>query len=200
MHRVTQLAIVDADICNGCGICPRLCPVLAIDMVDRKAVINDPICTGCNGCEQRCPVHAIRMVHREDPFLIEFPWTPEEQPAIDDLCRKANFNPEQIICYCTETRAQEVAASVLAGNDTPEKVSATSGIRLGCKIECIQPILRILDAAGIKPVPPKGGIQWYGLTPTVFDIPDHVKAEYARRGFDFDGDIELMEEIRDANK
>ncbi len=171
---------------------------MAIKVVDKKAVVDVPNCTGCSGCQQRCMFDAIHMINREDPYVIEFKWDKANPKEIDALCRKAHFNPQQIICYCTETRAQEVAAAILEGNDTPEKISAETGIRTGCKIECIQPILRLLDAAGIKPERPEGGYQWYGLTPTIYDIPEEIKEKYSSRGFDFKGDIEIFNEVRDA--
>lgn len=195
MRRVTQLAVVDPDICIGCKICEKVCPTLAIHVVDNVAEVTREECTGCSGCEQRCPTRAIVMVGREDQRIIEFEWDEDIQEEVNELCRKADFHPEQIICYCTETRAEELAAAVLAGNDTPEKLSAVTGIRTGCKIECVQPILRILNAAGITPTPPEGGFQWYGLTPTVFDISENIKEKYKKGGFNFDADIELFEDV-----
>lgn len=199
MRQVSLLAKVDLDTCIGCKICERVCPTLVIKVVDRKAVVDEPNCTGCGGCEQRCPTRSITLIKRDDPYTIEFKVDPKDQEKVDELCRKAKFHPEQIICYCTETRAEEVAAAILAGNDTPEKVSAVTGIRTGCKIECIQPILRLLDAAGIKPERPNG-YQWYGLTSTVWDIPEEVKAKYSKGGFNFDGDIEVFEKVINSKK
>jgi len=200
LRQVSLLAKVDREKCTGCRICERVCPTLVIKVVDKKAVVDEPHCSGCGGCEQRCSFRAITLVKRDDPYSISFAIDESRRAEIDALCRKAKFHPEQIVCYCTETRAEEVAASVLAGNDTPEKVSATTGIRTGCKIECIQPILRILDAAGCKPTPPEGGYQWYGLTPTVYDIPQEVKDKYQKRGFFFDDDIRIFEEVIHAKE
>lgn len=200
MRQVSLLAKVDREKCTGCRICERVCPTLVIKVVDKKAVVDEPKCSGCGGCEQRCSFRAITLVKRDDPYTISFAIDESRRTEIDALCRKAKFHPEQIVCYCTETRAEEVAASVLAGNDTPEKVSATTGIRTGCKIECIQPILRILDAAGCKPTPPEGGYQWYGLTPTVYDISQEVKDKYQKRGFFFDDDIRIFEEVIHAKE
>jgi Fe-S-cluster-containing hydrogenase component 2 len=200
LRQVSLLAKVDREKCTGCKICEKVCPTLVIKVVDKKAVVDEPQCTGCGGCEQRCPARAITLIKRDDPYTISFPIDETKRIEIDALCRKAKFHPEQIVCYCTETRAEEVAASVLAGNDTPEKVSATTGIRTGCKIECIQPILRLLNAAGYKPTPPEGGYQWYGLTPTIYDIPQDVKDKYQKRGFFFDDDIRIFEEVIHANE
>jgi len=199
MRRVSLLAKVDLDTCIGCKTCERVCPTLSIKVKDRKAVVDEQRCTGCGGCEQRCPVFAIKLVERDDPYNIEFKIVPEMKDKVDELCRKAKLHPEQIICYCTETRAEEVAAAVLAGNDTPEKISAATGIRTGCKIECIQPILRILNAAGITPEKPEG-YQWYGLTPTLWDINEDVKKRYSDGGFRFDDDIEVFEKVINAKK
>ena len=110
------------------------------------------------------------------------------------LCKKAMLNPEQVICYCTATRAEEVAGAILKGAKSPEEISRLTGIRMGCKVECIQPILRLLDAAGINPERPSG-YQWYGLTPKVWEISEKVKAKYAEKGFYFEEDIKLLKEV-----
>ncbi|GAB6179823.1 (2Fe-2S)-binding protein [Desulfotomaculum defluvii] len=198
MKVVNLLAVVDKEKCRGCKTCERICPVLAIKMENRKAVIEDDRCRGCGNCEQRCPDYAITMVKREQPIAIKVDVSAVDYDKIEQLCRKAKFNPEQIVCYCTATRAEEVAAAILQGANSPEEVSFLTGVRTGCKVECIQPILRLLEAAGIKPEPPKGGWQWYGRTVTVWDIPEEVKNKYASRGFYFDEDIKILDRVADA--
>ena len=195
MKTVNLLAVIDKEKCIGCKTCPKVCPVLAIKMEDRLAVIDDDVCRGCNACEQRCPVYAISMVKREQPFDVKVDVSSVDYALIEDLCRKAKFNPEQLICYCTATRAEEIAAAIILGADTPEKLSLLTGARTGCKVECIQPLLRLLEAAGVKPQPPEGGWQWYGKTVTVWDISEEVKQKYASRGFYFDEDIKLLDRV-----
>lgn len=164
----------------------------------KKSTITIDRCLGCGNCEQRCPEHAISMTEREEPMIVGVDVTQFDQAKILDICVKAKFHPEQIICYCTATRAEEVAAAILQGAKTPEELSYLTGVRTGCSVECIQPLLRLLDAAGIKPQRPKGGWQWYGKTPTVWDIPDEVKEKYGRRGFYFDEDIKLLDRVVNA--
>lgn len=195
MKNVNLLAVIDKEKCIGCKTCVKVCPVLAIKMEDRLAIVDDEMCRGCAACEQRCPVYAISMVKREQPVVVKVDVSSVDYALIEDLCRKAKFNPEQLICYCTATRAEEIAAAIILGADTPEKLSLLTGARTGCKVECIQPLLRLLEAAGVKPQPPEGGWQWYGKTVTVWDISEEVKQKYASRGFYFDEDIKLLDRV-----
>jgi bacterioferritin-associated ferredoxin len=167
-------------------------------MEDKLAVVNLDRCRGCADCEQRCPEFAITMAKRPEPVEAKVDLEGLDYEKIAQLCRKAKFHPEQIVCYCTATRADEVAGAIMLGAKTPDDISYMTGIRTGCKVECIQPILRLLEAAGIEPKPVPGGWQWYGRTPTAWDIPEHVKQKYASRGFYFEEDIELLDRVVNA--
>jgi Fe-S-cluster-containing hydrogenase component 2 len=195
MKRVTIMAQVDPDTCTGCKSCEKVCPVYAIHITDRKAHVTEADCRGCANCADRCPFHAITMVKRDKPFTVGVDVTKFDREKIDALCRKAHFNPEQVLCYCTSVRAEEVAAAILGGADTPDKISSQTGIRTGCTIECIQPILRLLTAAGYELKPDPNGWQWYGATVTAWNLPEEVKIKYGSRGFYFDDDRKLLEEI-----
>jgi ferredoxin len=195
---VNLLAEVDMEKCKGCKTCEKVCPVIAIKVENKKAVVDAERCRGCGACEQRCPFHAINMVKLKQPVLVKVDVSTVNYSDVIELCRGAKLNPEQIICYCTATRAEEVAAAILQGAKSPEEISFLTGVRTGCKVECIQPVLRLLESAGIKPEPPKRGWQWYGRTVTVWDIPEEVKQKYASRGFYFDEDIKLLDEVVSA--
>jgi Pyruvate/2-oxoacid:ferredoxin oxidoreductase delta subunit/bacterioferritin-associated ferredoxin len=199
MKLISVKPVVDTGKCVGCGICTKVCPSLAITVVDRKATVSLDDCRGCGACNQRCPVYAIDMVKLENPYTVSVDIRDLPYENISDLCSKAKLNPEQIICYCTATRAEEVAGAIIKGAKSPEDISRMTGIRMGCKVECIQPVLRLLQAAGITPEKPPGW-QWYGLTPTVFDIPEAIKQKYNSRGFYFEEDIKLFDKVVKAKK
>lgn len=199
MKKVTLLAKVNSDKCKGCKTCQKVCPVLAISVIDRKAVVDPDKCRGCANCEQRCPFYAVEMVKREVPLEIGVDTSKYDQEKIREICEKAHLNPEQTICYCVGTRADEVAAAILAGAKTPEEVSSMTGARTGCTIECIQPILRLLEAGGCELKPSKDGWQWYGKTATAWDLPEDTKKKYGSRGFYFDEDRQLLDKIAQTN-
>jgi len=57
-----MVAIVDKDLCTGCGQCVDSCPVEAISMNDNDiAVVNPDTCVDCGDCVDICPVDAISM-------------------------------------------------------------------------------------------------------------------------------------------
>ncbi|MGD9820000.1 MAG: 4Fe-4S binding protein [Aminobacteriaceae bacterium] len=195
MKKVTLLAKVQQDVCRGCGICEKVCPVLAISLTDKKAKVDTDKCRGCTNCESRCPFHAIQMVKREEPFIVGVDVSKFDQNEIRALCEKAHLNPEQILCYCVGVRAEEVAAAILGGAKTPEEISSLTGIRTGCTIECIQPLLRMIQAAGLELERNEKGWQWYGVTATAWTLPEEVKEKYSSRGFYFEEDKDLLDRI-----
>lgn len=195
MKLVTLLAQVDESKCKGCRTCERVCPVLAIKVVNRKAVVDAELCRGCANCEQRCPDYAVTMIKRDKPVQVGVDVSEVDYKEVVALCGKAKLHPEQTICYCVGTKADEVAAAIIKGARTPEEVSLLTGVRTGCTIECIQPILRLLEAAGRELQPPKGGWQWYGRTVTAWELPEEVKQKYSSRGFYFDDDRKVFDEL-----
>ena len=56
---------IDPDVCVGCGLCRRKCPVAGV-LGEQKAVhtIDQLVCTHCGTCFEVCPkkVRAVRKV------------------------------------------------------------------------------------------------------------------------------------------
>ena len=58
-ERKTKLLHVNNDLCVGCGLCAKKCPVKAIEMFDGKPKWVVDECEMCLGCLHRCPKFAI---------------------------------------------------------------------------------------------------------------------------------------------
>ena len=72
------VAVVDGDVCNGCGMCVPACPRGVIQMLPRDQTVvvmcrNEAVgriarlqcrtaCTGCKRCEKACPSASIRVM------------------------------------------------------------------------------------------------------------------------------------------
>jgi len=56
---------VDAEKCNGCGQCGRICQYSAIVVMDKKVLVFPELCHGCGGCWLVCPTGAITESYRQ---------------------------------------------------------------------------------------------------------------------------------------
>jgi len=64
-------AVINGEMCNGCGICAEHCPVDAIQ-VKGVAEINPPLCKGCGACISFCPRDAIDLrIYSDDEIMAE---------------------------------------------------------------------------------------------------------------------------------
>lgn len=58
--RSTKPYWVDEGLCVGCGLCERMCPAHAIELIDGKPIWAKEICSMCMACLNRCPREAIQ--------------------------------------------------------------------------------------------------------------------------------------------
>ena len=61
LHEPT-IAVVDTEVCSGCGQCVSVCAFKAIELEPRKKAvkINEALCEGCGACAVTCPSKAIK--------------------------------------------------------------------------------------------------------------------------------------------
>lgn len=199
MKIVSVNAKVNMELCKGCKTCEMVCPVYAIQVKKKAKKIQTDIdvnkCVGCWNCEQRCPEHAIEMISC-DPRILATDVEKFNYRDIEVLCRKAHFNPKQVVCYCTASRAEELAAAILDGAKSPDEVVLATGIGSGCGIECNQSIQRFLEAADLSYERPKLSWQWYGKTITAWEVNSKIREKYPV--FRFEEDQKLLDRIVNA--
>lgn len=53
---------VSIEKCVGCRECARVCPMDAIEIIDRKAVVNNDECVNCLSCIKVCKVNALEEI------------------------------------------------------------------------------------------------------------------------------------------
>ena len=175
MKVVNTAAKIDINRCVGCGRCADVCPTATIAIKDRKAIIDKTYCYGCGACETVCPLKIIEMEAIE-PFTVQFEYDHISRDDIRELCAKVHTYPEEIIC-CVGVTSGEVAGAILDGAKTPIEVTRKTGVGTGCKVFCSTMVVMMLMEAGIDPGQAPG-YQWYGKVPTLWSIPEEVKAKY----------------------
>ena len=196
MRTVNELAVVDEQKCNGCGICVKICPVEAIRFEKRGrkrlAAIDARACLDCKLCFTRCPENAIRMVARDASLLVQVDMSGIPMQEVNRICEAAHMYPEQVICYCHRVMAREIAAAILLGAKTPEDLSRSTGARTGCGTLCITGMIRLLKAAGIE-LTRAPGDQWYGCKLSIWEIPVQIRQKYSQ--YFLSDDLQAVEAI-----
>ncbi len=59
------IAICNADLCNGCGICVKRCVFGAREIQNEKSTVKNENCHGCGLCVTTCPTGASQLILRK---------------------------------------------------------------------------------------------------------------------------------------
>ena len=66
-------AMVDEDVCAGCGYCQAICQYSAVEIDPKRkiAVVNEAVCKGCGACAATCPSKAMQLKNFSQKQLID---------------------------------------------------------------------------------------------------------------------------------
>jgi heterodisulfide reductase subunit A-like polyferredoxin len=65
---------VNAELCQGCGLCEDACQFEALKVED-KAIVKALRCVGCGVCVLTCPEGALALVRRPEEEILPPPMT-----------------------------------------------------------------------------------------------------------------------------
>lgn len=112
--------------CTGCRLCEQACPSVAIGMRPRLAsepghgrsvaILEPEACYNTHACLEICQDNAIELA---EPFAVGFDLEGTNSEAVKALCRKAGYGRTMQICVCTDTKAGDIAATIIAGAHSP---------------------------------------------------------------------------------
>jgi Fe-S-cluster-containing hydrogenase component 2 len=151
MFETSAVVEITDENCVGCQRCVNVCPSDALVMDGRLAVLDQPKCVGCFKCVEACfPYNAISIKRDPNPTKLTVPEDAYEQPSVDELCAKARYSPDAMVCLCTGTTAGEIAAAIVNGIRVPEELTLATGVRAKCGMWCLAGVMRLLDADGVS--------------------------------------------------
>jgi len=199
MKVVKFVAQVDKAKCVGDKLCEEMCPTGAIRVVggkakvDKKASVDSGTCLACTRCVDRCTKGAVTMVLRDQAKVVGTSTEGLDPAEIRDLCRRAHRQPYELVCVCTFTPAEEIAAAIIKGARSVREVALATGVLSGCQQFCSPVIQRMLKAYGVD-ITKVGGPLRYDQTFSLWDITLEVQQKYP--GYYFEEDTELATRLR----
>jgi Fe-S-cluster-containing hydrogenase component 2 len=183
MYKTVAIVDIIDENCVGCTLCINMCPSDALHMEDRLAILTEDRCVGCFKCMEACiPYGAIKPAADPNPRVLHTPPEEWKAEAVEELCAKAYFDPDESICTCTRTTAGEVAAAIDNGTDVVEELCLETGVRAKCGMWCLSPVMRLLAAAGVETERPAKDYRVYpdgaGVEVGLWSVSDEVAARY----------------------
>lgn len=121
---------IDAEKCNGCGLCVNACHEGALQMIDGKAtLISDSYCDGLGDCLPECPTGAIEIKERDAEEY--------DKEMVEAKMKQAGHQPQEGGCPSMRAKTFERASAKL---ETNAPLSSQSELRQWpCQLKLVAP-------------------------------------------------------------
>ena len=115
---IRKIIKINAEKCNGCGLCAEACHEGAIGMIDDKAVLlRDDYCDGLGDCLPVCPTGAISFEEREA----------QEYNESEVKKNMEKNKPKDLACGCPGTSVRAIVKDSVATEEMkPDKTASVS--------------------------------------------------------------------------
>ena len=128
------VAVIVQETCTGCGNCVQVCPLGAIQLIEKDGVLSlaevEALrCTGCGNCAVVCPVNAIVIPGWDDLSIVSQISSAFSSSDTRDEAKEA-IHPSQIIAFACEWSAY--ASADLAGLQRLPYSSDVRILRMNC--------------------------------------------------------------------
>ena len=106
---------INKELCNGCGLCVKICPLRALAVIDGKARLQEDCSLVCGHCEAICPVGAVK-VHDLDREVLKL----STMKGRDEWLDYGNFDGESLIQLMRSRRSCRTFTGHPVGRDVLE--------------------------------------------------------------------------------
>ena len=133
------MMMIDGDLCNGCGLCARECPLGAVRL-EEKQPLFEPFCVQCGLCMSVCPVGAVSSPPEPEAHRTGM--------AVCDHCPVACHIPEDRLGACQRYRNEAGRIVHARPLMVPPKKKVTALYRDAL---VFQPVITAVGAGGTYP-------------------------------------------------
>ncbi len=123
---------IQQDMCTGCRLCIRICPVDAIALNDEGAAEIDEVeCIRCGRCHDVCPRQAVRHDSERVPQEVaeNLRWVGRLLEHFDDPQEQSAFMERMVRFFQKEKKVNERTLAAIGEIQAPSAESIDAAIR-----------------------------------------------------------------------